>query len=328
MRKNNITVLLAMLLLFTSCSVPQSLSGTSNANASMYSEAVHGDENSVKSAPLLWKISDDDNTVYLMGTIHAGNTSTSDFEDYVEKAYKDCSAIAVECDTAAFEADTQRAAEASRMLLLNDGTTASEHIDKQVHSEIVDLLKKYNAYNEALEYYVPFMWINQISQLTMLNTDLNYDYGVDGYFLNRAKNSGKAVYEIESVEEQYEIFSLMSDAYSNLALKQVTEDGYIEKSAEELNELYKAWHDGDEKFLTGLLDEENDISDNPEDKKIIDEYNELLVYGRNKKMAQAAKEYLAGGENVLMLVGVLHYVGDNGIIDLLEKDGCHPESVK
>ena len=60
---------------------------------------------------------------------------------------------------------------------------------------------------------------------------------------------------------------------------------------------------------------------NEKEQSLYDEYSEKLVLTRNRSMAQKAEEYLTSGQKVFCLVGALHFYGEGGIINLLQKDG-------
>ena len=109
-------------------------------------------------------------------------------------------------------------------------------------------------------------------------------------------------------------------------LLRLTKDETKQTFASENNKLYEAW-------LTGDIDAIAEISELPSDEELkkygissedltlIKNRNKIQVDDRNAVMAEGIKKLFASGKKVFVTVGVGHYIGENGLISLLEKDG-------
>ena len=98
-----------------------------------------------------------------------------------------------------------------------------------------------------------------------------------------------------------------------------------EQSAAALEEQYEAWKTGDTERLCELTYDYSGLTD--EEKPIMEKYYQQFVIDRNKIMAEKAKEYLEQDYQVFFIAGVSHFVGDDGIPELLKKDGYTVERV-
>ena len=89
-----------------------------------------------------------------------------------------------------------------------------------------------------------------------------------------------------------------------------------ERAAREIDQLIGAWRVGDVKSLARLLADG------------FDRYPELyrpLTIDRNKRWVPAIEALLDDEDDYLVVVGALHLVGRESVIDLLERGGHKPK---
>lgn len=270
--------------------------------------------------PAVWKVqADNGNIVYMMGTIHVGDDAVNHMPDYFERAYVASDAIAVEADIDAASTDTAQLTELAGKLYYTDGTTIKEHLSTETYNGIVALLKQKNVYQEYLDRCKPAVWISLLSMLSAAEAGLDNTKGVDVTLLKRAKNDNKQVLEMESIAMQYDILFGFSDRLCDLLLHEYTSPDALQKSVEGVRELYEHWKNGtiDDSML--LDDTFTDI--NEADTAYYEEYKQKMLTNRNIGMKDAVEQYLADGSKVFVMAGALHFVGDDGIVRLLQKDG-------
>ena len=304
----------------------QSTESTANDDTSIQasepSEASteNSNQNSSGITPTLWKAENaEGNYIYMMGSIHVGDELTSYMPDYVENAYNYSDALAVEADVNEVMNDASKLLELSNRMMYTDGTTIRDHISEETYNGIVELLKENNSYSPLYDYYVPFFWQSLLTNITANDIGLTTDQGVDMVFLDRAKKDNKSIYEIESLDYQMDVFLSFSDGLNELMLKEYLVPDAIEKQNQRTKDLYENWK-------KGTLYETLSISDTFSDPKeeyteYYKEYSDKSLYQRNPHMAQKAEEYIDNGEKVFVLVGLLHFCGEGGIVDIMEKDG-------
>lgn len=272
--------------------------------------------------PAMWKVtSPNGDYMYMMGSIHLADESVNYMPDYFEEIYSECDALAFEVDiNAAMEDLSSSALSTVSKMMYTDGTTIKDHISEDTYNKAVKLLKENNIYNSAFDYCIPYMWASLIESIVYEKSGLDASYGVDTVLIDRAKEDGKEVLEVESFEMQMELLTGFSDELQEIMLQAYLVDGVIDEQVEAMNELYEKWKSG---TITAedVSDETDDESLTAEEKELLDEYNNEMVYERNIGMADKSEEYIQSDNTVLMIVGAAHFYGDKGILKLMEDRG-------
>ncbi len=293
----------------------------SSAEKSQVSVQTSGNSHdSEEITPALWKAENPDGSyLYLFGSIHAADDAVNHLPDYFEKAYAECDALSFEIDMSNLMDDMETAVQMMGDMMYTDGTTIKDHLSEDTYEKLVKLLRDNNVYNSLYDYYKPLVWESLIENIVISQAGLNSEKGVDMVLTNRAKQDGKQIMEVESMDFQMNLFNGFSDELIEMMLAAYVEDASIEEQAEELKELYARWKSG---TMTAEDAEEFDESQlTEEEKKLLEEYNSGLLINRNENMAEKAAEYSKSGQTVMLVVGAAHYLGDDGIVSLLEKQG-------
>lgn len=308
------------------------------------------------STPLMWHVTDPSSggELYLLGSMHAGLEDMCLFPDEVYDAFDSCTALAVECDVIALEDDASVSVEGLRMLVYQDGTSASDHIDAGVYASALKILEANGCPRSYMDSYVPILWQQVIDEILTEQTPYKYDNGVDRYFIKEAKRLEKTILEIEDPLDTYRGLASLSEKTQKQLLADEVDPEYVSSFGDDMKTLYEVWKRGDEDEVNELLlgekeretDEtaaaETDKTENAEksakdgDKTeevdevaaCYDEYNKMMLGDRNEVMVKKAKEYLKKRMKVFYVVGLAHMVGDDGIVAQLEDHGCTVERVE
>lgn len=285
-------LLLGVILLFSGCKAP---------------------ENRV--TPPFFKITDPDTggVAYLLGTMHVGIENTV-YPDEVYAALDECSALAVELDLQALEADQNRLNNAMKILECTDGTAADFLGDD--YSEIKAFFESKRMYSSALDRYIPSVWSSTLS--TRLAADCGYSskYGTDRAMLSLAKERSMKIVELESAEEQYQMNANEPRKLQIYSLTASVQTDY-EVLKDQIKELYRAWSEGDGAALEKMLREE----EVPEE--LTDEYSQFyyaMYEARQEKMAAYINNSLKNGDKVFVAVGAMHCFATPDILDFIEEN--------
>ena len=112
------------------------------------------------------------------------------------------------------------------------------------------------------------------------------------------------------MREQLEIMARLPEKQQREFLLYSVDDA--ERMASEVDELLAAWRRGDATQMAKLLQEG------------FDEYPDLyrpLTVERNRKWIPQIEQLLDDRDDYLVVVGALHLVGKDSVIDLLERKG-------
>lgn len=329
---------LASLLIFSGCQLhviddPQSSKESSSQSSGTTVTPSTPKTTSDTSAPTdeitpaMWKVTDSSgNYIYMMGSIHAGDEAVDHMPGYFETIYAKCDAIAVEADITVATSDLSLSMEILKSMKYDDDTKIYDHIPKETYDNAVAILKENNLYINLYDNYNASLWSSLMESAALKQSGLDTNKGVDSTIIKRAKNDGKEVLEVESIQFQLDLLNSISDELNALLLEQYTYEGAFDRQVEAVKQLYSHWK-------TGTLNEENingeDISDQAaevslteEQQKLLEDYNNNLLVERNKGMADKAEEYMNSDQVVLLIVGAAHFYGDDGILQLMKDKGC------
>ena len=275
-------------------------------------------------SPLVYKVTKDgsDNVIYLFGSMHIVNLDEFDFPKYVMDAYNESDYLAVEADIVEVQQRENFLMDYLTSYLYLDGTTIKDHLSEESYNKLVEFLKKKNSYDEKLEVYNLAFFESLISSLVVADAGINSNDGVDTYFLKKAKEDKKNILEVESFEFQEKMINSFPDRLFELSILSMI-DNY-DKQIEEMKRLYEIWKNGKESELIELVEtDEVDIDEelSLEDKEIVKNYNYEMIDKRNVGMKDKFESYFENNQKVLFIVGAAHIIGDNGIANLLIKDG-------
>lgn len=287
------------------------------------SDEDSGDKESTVT-PLFWKATDaDGNVLWLFGSIHAGYDEYYPLPDKVLEAYNGSDALAVEADIIAFEKDLEAAYKAMMPLIYTDGTKISDHISAELYSRAVGAMRDTGMYMSVYDMYKPAVWMSLIESACIEGAGLDTEKGIDRFFLKDAKKNDKTIVEIESAEEQYAMLGGFSDELQELLLEDAVtahEDG---SDVTGLKELAEAWGKGNEEVLNEmvLLPEDEEID------ALTQEYWKAMMTDRNNGMVEYCKEAIGSGDEVFVVVGLAHFLGEDGIVNQLREAGFTVEEI-
>lgn len=270
-----------------------------------------------KSGSFLWQVENKKNTassVYLFGSIHLGARNFYPLHSTIEKAFHSSDHLVFEVDPRSAQEPAIMFEVQSRSLLPNN-ETIDQHISEETFLEVKKALTDFGLPVEPFLSYKPWF-------LTMLLTNSQYGsmgympiYGVEQYLLNQ-KNENVDVLELESLLEQLALLESFNDEDF---LKYTLNDLNIMKRV--INQLLLAWKCGDTTQLAKIFASSYEGVDK-ELKNKFEALQKQLFDDRNHKMTEGIDKLLREGNGTyFVVVGAGHYVGNDNIIELLEKKG-------
>ncbi|PAD75470.1 MULTISPECIES: TraB/GumN family protein [Paenibacillus] len=258
----------------------------------------------------LWQVEHDGNTVYLVGSMHVADDSFYPLRAEFEEAFAEADYLGVEIDLTKAEDEQQQ-----RLMLekgmYTDGTTLKDHISADTYAKLGEALEKFGLEPNALDIFKPWVAEVMISNLQMTVSGYDATAGIDLYFSQKAIERNIPILELESYESQLGMLSGFSLELQEKNLNTILE--HFELLDQEIHQMAEMWKTGNEEQLlelTGSMEEEP-------------EYHQAMLVDRNIEMAEKIDGYLKNGNNeeYFIVVGAAHYLGDYGIIKLLEDKG-------
>ena len=264
----------------------------------------------------VWAIKGPKNTVYLAGSVHLLPASDSKLPAAFDKAYADSAALVMEIDM-----DDLDPMAAQGMMLENGIFAGDETLSGVIGKARFEKLEKQvdgmGIPAEALDRFQPWMAAMTIEQLQLLKLGFDPSSGVEMQIANHAKGDHKEITGFETMQEQLGLLANMSMSDQVKFLDLTIEE--MQDAQSELNDLLGAWRSGNASKLAGMLSEE--YAQAPA------LYN-TLVSDRNRKWIPEIEKLLKSDKNYMVVVGTLHIVGKNGLLDLLKADGISAKQLQ
>ena len=264
----------------------------------------------------VWRISSSRAAVYLAGSCHVMRSSDLPLPAEFEKAYQNSRRIIMEApidDLAKPEYLTKLIQAAT----YSDGTTLREHISPHAYALTEAFCKERSYPLEQFQIFRPWMLTMTLTMLEMARIGADAQNGVDSIFNEKAKEDGKELGSLESVDQQIGFLTSMDGSMG---------DDQIEETIDELRQIgikgpqiLGAWKKGDEIKLEELT--AGELKAHPK-------LRQALLVDRNKRWIKAIEGYLDGPENTMVIVGVAHLVGMNSVVDLLRQRGYQVAKLK
>ena len=190
--------------------------------------------------PALFKLSDDDTTIYLFGTFHMLDDKTVWFDDAVADAF-------AASDRLVLEAVMPEPAKLQATFLARAFDMQGEPLDKELGPEAWGRLKaQLDAFDEPVEPYMPMdPWFAAISLVKLQFEKLGYSpaNGAESILRAAAEKRGIPIEGLETLDSQLELFdSLPPHAQVTFLMQAVDE---LETAETEVADLSNLWRRGD-----------------------------------------------------------------------------------
>jgi uncharacterized protein YbaP (TraB family) len=260
---------------------------------------------------VLWTVEGEHNTVYLLGSVHLLRASDEALPGAAEAAYADAERIVMEIDLddPSVADPVAMLGEMQRVALLPEGQSLRSvlgpdyaAISKQVGEAGVELA--------ALDGFAPWFVATMLLQLELTERGFRPELGIEQRIAGRAARDGKPIAGLETPGEQFAVLGGLPLPEQKRFLQMTLEEaGSLDA---ELEQILAAWRAGDIEALARLLGDA--YADFPE-------LYRPLTEDRNRAWVEAFDGLLDDRDDYLVVVGALHLVGRNSVVDLLRRRG-------
>lgn len=258
---------------------------------------------------MIWIAEGDTNRVYLLGSIHVLRETDHPLPDAVEVVYDDAERLVMEIDM-----DDIDPLAALRVLMshgiLEGDTTLQDIMGPETYAQAKASAAEINIPMELLDKTKPWLAAITVQEMIMMRVGFKAEHGIEMYLTSKATADGKPITGLETVEQQLGFLdSLPTETQISWLLQSIAEAQNLETL---VDEMVVAWRSGDVKFLEEKLLFEMDA---------YPELRDAILFDRNKSWVEPIMALLDDSDDYLVVVGVAHLVGDNGVPDLLSKHG-------
>ena len=272
---------------------------------------VSPEAGAVNDRALFWQVQSTTAQVYLLGSIHYADQSFYPMRAEIEKAFDSADHLVVEINI------DEDKAQKYRELVLQQGSfkgekTIRDAISEETFQQLQFHLRRLGMPLEMVQKQKPGMLVLTLTAVQVMKMGFMPEMGIDAYFLKQALAGDKNIIELETIEEQMDIFLNVTDG--DLLLRETL---YSMDEAEFLMmDMMVCWKRGDVACLERILFEDA-LSTYPAFAGIYD----TLFFQRNEDMANEIQAYLKSKGTYFVVIGAGHLVGNKGIPELLEEAG-------
>lgn len=257
---------------------------------------------------ILWSLKGKTNTVYLLGSVHFLRPAEA-LPNAVDAAYADAEQLYMEIDMD--DLDPLNVQQVTLELgMLPNGESLEAELGQATYAKVSERARELGIEPVMLNRFRPWLAALTLVQLQLVKMGLDPNSGIERRFVMRAAGDHKQILGLETLREQLAIMASLPPSQQREFLLYSVED--TERATREIDALITAWRDGDVDKLESLLAEGFE--------KYPDLYRPLTVE-RNRRWIQPIENLLDDRDDYLVIVGALHLVGKDSVVDLLERRG-------
>ena len=267
--------------------------------------AAYGDDEPA----MIWVAAGETNQVYLLGSIHMLRAKDHPLPNNVEVAYDDAERLVMELDL-----DDIDPVGALQYLMANgvldNQTKLRDVMGPELYAQAKASANETGIPIELLDQSEPWLAAMTVQEITLMRIGFKPEYGVEMYLMAKASADGKPITGLETIEQQLGFLDNLSiDTQIRWFLQSIEEGGRLEIL---IDDMVAAWRAGDLQFLEKEL--LHDMHNYPE-------LHQAILTDRNKSWVAPIMELLDDEDDYLVVVGAAHLIGEDGVPDLLSKQG-------
>ncbi len=257
---------------------------------------------------LLWEISGNGlpHHAFLFGTMHVKDEKAFDFSKSMVTAFDTCKSFAMEI---ALEPNIYK--DIFKLMVADENYRIEDYLKPEEQQKIDNFLKK--QFGFKLEYFKQIKPVFLYIIMSGTGMSVDNEHFLDEHLFLKAKNEGKTVIGIETLEEQINALDgLTIREQLDLVLDAVEGFGKNKKVEQKLLKYYQ----------NQQLNEIAKLIEAGSNEKV----SVLLLTNRNHVMADRIAKFITK-ESTFVAIGAGHLPGKEGVIELLREKGFAVEPV-
>lgn len=260
----------------------------------------------------LWEVTSLTNRAYLFGTVHAGKADWYPLPPAVEDAFDDSRVLVVEADITDEEAMTRT----SSAMKYRWPANLTTNVPADEYVRFRRLLARYAIPEDQVIQLKPFMAVSLLVFSEWSRLGFVPNYGVDLYFLTKAKAEKKRIVEIEGVDTQIRLMDSLTNKENLMLFKGTLDALESGLTDEQVKGLVAAWQAGDPDAILEVARRYNEKIPGAR------EFENKFIWARHGAMIEKIEGYLnQSKERHFIAVGALHLAGPDGLVERLRRKG-------
>ncbi len=268
--------------------------------------------------PLLWKVTGaGDARMYLLGSFHLLRKDDYPLAPEADQAFDTARRVVFELSAQDMESP-ELAGKMVQAAVRTDGSELRHDLGDATWTR----LQAYAASNPLplaqMQGLKPWFVGLSISIAQMQKLGLDPALGLDRHFMDRAAKAGKPIVGLESIDTQIAVLAGMSVAEQRQMVEEALEQS--EKGDAEIHALHDAWRRGDDTLMWNRMAVDM--------KAQYPQLYQRINSDRNDAWLPKLEPWLKAGQGgTLVVVGTLHLLGSDGVVEKLRARGYTVERV-
>lgn len=263
-------------------------------------------------SPALWRLADEDTTIYVFGTVHLLRPELEWRTDTIDEAISSADKIVFEVDMTSPEAQRAIATDFLQRGMYEDGRTLKEVLEPDDEAVISAAFDSLGVPLDAMNTFEPWMASVNLGVMKLVNDGYDPNSGVETVIQEEAAASGKSFGYLEVISQQTDAFDLLPEAEQITMLYQSAL--LLDESPRMLDLLVDEWADGDVNGIAKLVA-------NPDGYGFTEAGYEALLVKRNAAWVPQIEAMLDEPGSVFIAVGAGHLAGPDSVITMLRDKG-------
>ena len=243
---------------------------------------------------------------YLFGTAHLADKRVTALPDVVRKELEAATSFTMEVAL-----DPANVLTLASRMVFSDGRDLPTVAGADLYAKLVPLARNLGLPPEAARSFKPWAMLLLLQMPQQKMEDV-----LDLTLFGIASQQGKTLNYLETVDDQVGAFEKLSDADQVALLRHAVETHAGQKAIEE--RVVQAYLQRDLALMWQIGEAE--IANRPDLKPVKAVVDRRLLFDRNLRMAERMQPQLKSGR-AFVAVGALHLYGDEGLLDLLAREG-------
>ncbi|HEY3153818.1 MAG TPA: TraB/GumN family protein [Candidatus Binatia bacterium] len=274
---------------------------------------VVSDTSDAQEKTLLWKVSNDKHSIYLLGSIHYLKKENFPLHKAILTAFNASKRLVLEVDLNRISPDAAQRVTLEKAMY-RDGQTLQQNVSEETYQLAEQHAAKLGIDMKIMGPMKPWFVALTLLAIKFQQIGLDPNLGVDHYLAERAKASGKATSGLETLEFQVGLLDQLSKRDQESLLRETV--GEMELLVTNINQIVQSWLNGDSDSLETLL--LGSMKEYPE-------LHEKIIVERNRRWVPQIEKILAQDGDAIVVVGAAHLVGKDGVIEMLKARGYRLE---
>ena len=264
----------------------------------------------------LWEITGTRNRVLLLGSIHTLRPSDFPLDPAIAAAVDEADVVYMELDMDDMD-PVATSATVAGLAVDPRGRPLPELLGTAAWNNAVEQGQKIGIDMSSLAPFEPWYAAVVITQLRLDQLGFDPSRGVESQIVVDAKKAGKEIRGLETLEGQLKALDTLSPGAQRTFLLLTLEEAAT--IGDEVDDMIAAWKAGDVPTLNHeMLDS---VREQPE-------VYRSLILRRNEAFSRAIAALANDSQDYLVVIGTLHLVGEDSVLNMLARDGLKTRPVQ